>query len=247
MIRYEANPPKILPDVNLDNATLEFVNKIKTISTNCDALHLTENVLGFHRMSPIEIGKIIKNNIPNLPITTSLRVRDKTEDQIELFVENCIDAGFSSILVIMGDPSQDGRPDSGEIPSKVVKRLSSQGIDSKIDLYLSIPNEPNFAKLEKKIDANPKGFITQVIQSTKQVQNIHDNLSSFNIIPILLFPSKKNIKSAKFLDIDFTIYENHFEEFVSNIHKITGDVLITSPNDFNGLESFLHNRNFTLN
>lgn len=241
-IRYEANPPKILPNVDLNNVALQFVNKIKTISTQCDALHLTENVLGFHRMSPIEIGETIKNNTPNLPITASLRVRDKTKEQIEVFVDKCINAKFSGILVLMGDPSQDGRPDSGEIPSKVVKRLHSNGIDSKIDLYLSIPNEPDFNKLGKKLDANPKGFITQVIQSTNQVQNLHDNLQKFPIIPILLFPSEKNAKSAKFLGIDFTRYEKNFAKFAADAHAITNDILITSPNDFNGLRLFLENR-----
>ena len=44
-IRYEANPPKILPDVNTDESIEKFVDKIKIISKKCDAIHLTENVL----------------------------------------------------------------------------------------------------------------------------------------------------------------------------------------------------------
>ena len=59
-IRYEANPPKILPDVNKDKSIEKFVEKIKTISKKCDAIHLTENVLGHERVSPLEIGKILK-------------------------------------------------------------------------------------------------------------------------------------------------------------------------------------------
>ena len=79
-IRYEANPPKILPDVDTNESIKKFVDKIKIISKKCDAIHLTENVLGFQRVSPIEVGKIIKQEIPNLPITVSLRVRDKNEN-----------------------------------------------------------------------------------------------------------------------------------------------------------------------
>ena len=49
-IRYEANPPKILPNVNTDESIKKFVDKIKTISKKCDAIHLTENVLGHNRV-----------------------------------------------------------------------------------------------------------------------------------------------------------------------------------------------------
>ena len=59
-IRYEANPPKILPDINTNESILKFVKKIKIISKKCDAIHLTENVLGYQRISPIQVGKIIK-------------------------------------------------------------------------------------------------------------------------------------------------------------------------------------------
>lgn len=238
-IRYEANPPKILPDVNTEESIIKFIDRIKEISKKCDAIHLTENVLGFQRVSPIEIGKIIKKEIPNFPITVSLRVRDKTEKEIGSFVEECIKIGFSGILILMGDPSQTGKEDSGQIPSQVVQELRKRGIDSKIDLYLSISNKPNFSKIEKKLQAKPKGFMTQVIQNIEQAQNLSDNLEGFTIIPIILFPSGKNEKSAKFLQLDLTSYSQTFEEFVKKIHSVTGDVLITSPNDFNGLSEFL--------
>ena len=242
-IRYEANPPKILPDVNTEESIIKFVNRIKNISKKCDAIHLTENVLGFQRVSPIQIGKIIKKEIPNFPITVSLRVRDKTKKEIDEFVEECIKGGFSGILILMGDPSQTGKEDSGLIPSQVVQELRERKIDSKIELYLSISNKPNFSKIGKKLQAKPKGFMTQVIQNIKQAQNLSENLKEFSIIPIILFPSEKNEKSAKFLQLDFSSYNQTFEEFVKKIHEITGDVLITSPNDFNGLNEFLEKSN----
>ena len=161
-IRYEANPPKILPDVDTEQSIKKFIERIKDISKKCDAIHLTENVLGFQRVSPLEVGKIIKKEIPDLPITVSLRVRDKSEGEISEFVDNCIDIGFSGILILMGDPSQTGKADSGQIPSLTVKKLREKNVDSKIDLYLSVSNKPNFSKLGKKTDAKPKGFMTQV-------------------------------------------------------------------------------------
>ncbi|MDH3361461.1 MAG: 5,10-methenyltetrahydrofolate synthetase [Nitrosopumilus sp.] len=238
-IRYEANPPKILPDVDIDESILKFIEKIKIISKKCDAIHLTENVLGHQRVSPIKIGEIIKKKIPNLSITVSLRVRDKSEEEVLKFVENCITIGFSGILVLMGDPSQTGKQDSGLIPSTIVGKLRDKGFDSKIDLYLSISNKPNFLKVRKKIEAKPKGFMTQVVQNIEQVQNLSNNLKGFSVIPIILFPSEKNIKSAKFLNLDLALYSQEFDEFVKKIYTITGDILITSPSDFSGLDEFL--------
>ena len=240
-IRYEANPPKILPGMDLEESISKFVNKIKLISTKCDYIHLTENVLGYTRVSPIKVGKIIRKEIPNLPITISLRVRDKSKKEIEDFVQEAISSGFSGILVLMGDPSQTGQKDSGLVPSQVVKMLKEKGIDSKIDLYLSISTKPDFSKIEKKLNANPKGFITQVIQTVEQVQNLVDNLKGFSLIPIVLYPSEKNEASARFLNLNLKTYRENFGKFLNQVHQITGDVLITSPSDFAGLNQFLEN------
>ena len=141
----------------------------------------------------------------------------------------------------MGDPAQSGAPDSGQIPSVVVTKLKEKGYNSKIELYLSISNKPNFLKIGKKIKANPKGFMTQVVQNIQQVQNLSDNLKQFSIIPIILFPSEKNQKSADFLGLNLAEYSKEFDKFVKEAHMITGDVLITSPNDFNGLNEYLKN------
>lgn len=238
-IRYEANPPKILPEVDTNESIRKFIERIKIISKKCDAIHLTENVLGYQRVSPLDVGQIIKKEILDLPITVSLRVRDKSEEEIFEFAEKCIQIGFEGILILMGDPSQTGKIDSGQIPSLTVKKLREKNVDSKIDLYLSVSNKPNFSKLRKKIDAKPKGFMTQVVQNIQQVQALSDNLREFSVIPIILFPSQKNEKSAKFLDLDLDSYSKEFEELLKEAHKITGDVLLTSPNDFTGLNEFL--------
>ena len=84
--------------------------------------------------------------------------------------------------------------------------------------------------------------MTQVVQSVEQVQNLADNLKGFSVIPIILFPSKKNEKSAKFLNLELSSYSKDFEELVKQSQKITGDILITSPSDFKGLNKFLENR-----
>ena len=83
--------------------------------------------------------------------------------------------------------------------------------------------------------------MTQVVQSIEQVQILSKNLKGFSIVPIVLYPSEKNEKSAEFLNLDLTTYRKNFEEFLNQIHQITGDVLITSPSDFSGLSDFLEN------
>ncbi len=238
-IRYEANPPKIISGIDMHESMSAFVERIKSISDSCNVVHLTENVLGYQRASPLAVGRILKKEIPDLSITASLRVRDKTEEEIREFVNEYIKVGFSGILVVMGDPPQDGSPISGQFPSQVVKKLHDAGIDSKIDLYLSVSNRPDYSKITKKIEASPKGFMTQVVQSTRQVRDLAAGLEGFAVIPIILFPSEKNKRSAEFLNLDMIPYMKNFDDFVRQIHDITGDVLITSPSDFAGLKRFL--------
>ena len=134
----------------------------------------------------------------------------------------------------MGDES-DTMPNKVDLfPSQVVKALNDNGLGKKIELFLSIPSNPNFEKIQKKIDAEPTGFVTQVIHSKDQIEKIVDYLrpKGFKIIPCLLLPSKNNLKSAEFLKINWSNYKENIIEFVNEIHSITGDILITSPNDF---------------
>ena len=76
----------------------------------------------------------------------------------------------------------------------------------------------------------------RLIKKQKQASAVpaHDYLNpkNFEIIPCLLFPSQKNSRSAQFLNLDWSNYEDNFSSFVLEIESITGDVLLTSPNDF---------------
>ena len=141
----------------------------------------------------------------------------------------------------MGDPSQTSNHNSGIFPSQVVQHLNNLEYNKKTEIFLSLPSNPNFEKISKKVNAKPHGFVTQVIHSISQVQRIADYLSpkGFKIIPCLLFPSEKNKKSAEFLNLDWSNYKDDFSDFINKIEKITGDVLLTSPNDFKGALEFL--------
>ena len=237
-IRYELNPPKTVDYTQKQIDTLS--QRIITMSSICDGIHLTDSVLGVSRISPFEIAKLIRKNDKNVKLTASLRVRDRNLNQIEQIVRDANEI-LDGILVLMGDKSQNNSNDSGLFPSQVVKHLLDNDINHNCELFLSIPNKPNFEKIQKKINAIPRGFFTQVINSKQQIEIIFDYLEpkGFSIIPCIIFPSEKNSRSAEFLNLDWSNYQNDITGFIKDIEKLTGDVLISSPNDFKGAHASL--------
>ena len=230
-VRYEINPPKVSDDgQNARNILFERINMIDSV---CNGIRLTDSVLGIPRVSPFEIAKKIRESNKDMKITCSLRVRDRNLNELKKIVEESIGI-VDGILVLMGDKSDKSSNKEELIPSQVVKALNEDGFGKKTELFLSIPSNPNFAKIQKKIDANPTGFFTQVIHSKDQIEKISNQLDSngFKIIPCLLLPSHKNLKSAEFLKIDWSDYKENIVGFINEIHGITDDILITSPNDF---------------
>ena len=230
-VRYEINPPKVSDDG--EDARNSLFERIKMISSVCNGIHLTDSVLGIPRVSPFEIAEKIRESNKDIKITCSLRVRDKNLNEIEKTVEESIGI-VDGVLVLMGDKSDTISNKEELIPSQVVSTLNENGFGKKTELFLSIPSNPNFTKIQKKIDAKPTGFFTQVIHSKDQVEKISNHLGSngFKIIPCLLLPSHKNLKSAEFLKIDWSDYKENIVGFINEIHGITGDILMTSPNDF---------------
>ena len=230
-VRYEINPPKVSDDG--EDARNSLFERIKMISSVCNGIHLTDSVLGIPRVSPFEIAEKIRESNKDIKITCSLRVRDKKLNEIEKTVEESIGI-VDGVLVLMGDKSDTISNKEELIPSQVVSTLNENGFGKKTELFLSITSNPNFTKIQKKIDAKPTGFFTQVIHSKDQIEKISNHLGSngFKIIPCLLLPSHKNLKSAEFLKIDWSDYKENIVGFINEIHGITSDILITSPNDF---------------
>lgn len=245
-LRYEINPPKIDQNSSLSQEdTQELLDKVKLrvseISTLCDGIHFTDSVLGIPRISPITTGTLIRKSNQKIEITVSLRVRDKNLTTLRQLMDDAVLGGLNGVLILKGDASPNEQKDSRLIPSSTVKYFKELGFDKKIDIFLSLPSNPSFEKIQKKIDAEPTGFITQVIHSADEVSRIVDTLkpSGFKIIPCVLLPSEKNAKSAQFLKLDWSEYKNSVEDFIKQVHQIAGEVLITSPNDFNYAKEIL--------
>ena len=238
-IRYEINPPRVIQDRVLSNkevrSSLGKVEKrIITIGKLCDGIHLTDSVLGVPRISPITTGAIIRNDGLDLDITASLRVRDRNITALTQSVYDAVLLGLDGILILKGDEPPKGPKDSKLVPSQVVRHFKELGFDKNLDFFLSIPANPDFEQIQKKIDAEPKGFVTQVVQSPDQVFRLVDKLKpqGFKVIPCVMVPSENNSKSAKMVGIDFAKYEEDTLDFITEIYKSTKEVLITSPNDF---------------
>ena len=237
--RFEVNPPKVIQDEVLSHKELQdslskLKQRIADITPLSKGIHLTDSVLGVPRISPITIGALIRKYQQKLEITASIRVRDRNLTSLTQSICDALLLDLNGILILKGDKPPKGPEDSGLIPSQVVKHFREIGVTDKIDLFLSLPNYPNFDKLQKKIDAEPTGFVTQVVRSIEQVERIVDKLKpqGFKIIPVVLLPSEKNSKSAEFLRLDWSNYQDNTEDFVKKIESLAGEVLITSPNDF---------------
>ncbi len=247
-IIYEINPPKVIRDKILSHQELsESVENLKKRATQvgrlCDGIHLTDSVLGIPRVSPITAGFFIKNSNNKIKISASVRVRDRNITSITQTICDAILLNLNGILILKGDAPPTGPKDSKLVPSDVVKQFNEQGFGKKLDFYLSIPNNPDFAKIHKKIEAQPKGFVTQVISSIDQVTRIVDRLKpqGFTIIPCILLSTQKNQRSAQMLNLDWSEYSSDIVGFVKKVHRIAGNVLISSPNDFSGALELLRN------
>ena len=234
---YEINPPKISADQNILNTLFE---RIESISSVCDGIHLTDSVLGIPRISPLNVAKKIRETNQKIKLTCSLRVRDKGLNIIEEIVKESVGIVYG-ILILMGDKSNTSQGKTNLVSSQVVTALNDNGFGEKLELFLSIPASPNFAKIQKKINAKPRGFFTQIVNSKAMVQRMTDFLKpkGFRVIPCLLLPSEKNSKSAELLKIDWSDYKDNFIEFASEIHNSADDILISSPNDFKGAHETL--------
>ena len=246
-IIYEINPPKVIQNTILSHEQLsESVERLKEraskVGQTCDGIHLTDSVLGIPRVSPITAGFFIRNSNNKIRITASIRVRDRNLTSITQTICDAILLDLNGVLVLKGDSPPVGPTDSGLIPSDVVKQFNELGFANRIDMYLSISSKPDFEKLHKKIEAQPKGFVTQVISSIDQVTTIVDKLKpqGFKIIPCVLVSSKKNIKSAQMLNLNWSEYGKDLVGFVKQVDKIAGSVLVSSPNDFMGALDLLH-------
>jgi 5,10-methylenetetrahydrofolate reductase len=241
IINYELNPPKILPKEYFTYSNLlddidNVKKKVNTLHEYSNCIHFTDSVLGIPRLSSITMASIIKKYNDRIKISCSIRTRDRNLTSMYQAISDSILYNIESLLILLGDqPINDlGNYDLLK-PSRVVNLLNSQEFRRSIKLNLSIPNKiRNINTIQKKIDAKPYAFVTQSIQSLKDLENITDLVRPFNIkvIACIMLPSQKNKRSAELIGLNWQEYEKEPIEFIINCGKIADEVLLTSPNHF---------------
>ncbi len=233
-ISYELNPPKILNGVfdldRLKHAIQVFNTRVMLIKDLVDNIHLTDSVLGIPRVSNIYLAR----DISGVKIRCSLRVRDRNFLALLQVVTDAILINIDGLLIVKGDEPIDRSIDSGLKPTQVVKTLNELGFGSKIKLFLSVSCNASREDIEKKIDAEPYGLITQTISSINDLIKINDIASAYGIkvVPCIMIPSAKNKISADKLGLDWSSYESDPYSFIKEIHDISGEILMTSPMSF---------------
>ena len=242
IINYELNPPKILPKDyfsysnlldNIDNVK----KKVKVLCEYSHSIHFTDSVLGIPRISSITMANIIKKYNDRLNISCSIRTRDRNLTSMYQIIFDSILYNIESLLILLGDqPRNDLGTHNLLKPSKVVNLFNSQEFKKSIKLNLSIPNKIRNINntIQRKIDAKPYAFVTQSIESLKDLENIIDLIRPFDIkvIACIMLPSQKNKRSAELIGLDWQEYEKEPIEFIRNCGRIADEVLLTSPNHF---------------
>ena len=241
IINYELNPPKILPKDYFSYSNLlddidNVKKKVNTLYEYSNCIHFTDSVLGIPRLSSITMASIIKKYNDRIKISCSMRTRDRNLTSMYQAISDSILYNIESLLILLGDqPINDlGNYDLLK-PSRVVNLLNSLEFRKLIKLNLSIPNKiRNINTIQKKIDAKPYAFVTQSIESLKDLENITDLVRPFNIkvIACIMLPSQKNKRSAELIGLNWQEYEKEPIEFIINCGKIADEVLLTSPNHF---------------
>jgi 5,10-methylenetetrahydrofolate reductase len=241
IINYELNPPKILPKdyfnyLNLLEDIENVKKKVNAIQEYSNSIHFTDSVLGIPRLSSITMASIIKKYNDTIKISCSIRTRDRNLTTMYQTISESILYNIDSLLILLGDqPRNDLGTQNTLKPSKVVNLFNSQEFKKSIKFNLSIPNKiENIKTIQRKIDAKPYAFITQSIESLKDLNNIINIIRPFGIkvIACIMLPSQKNQRSAELIGLNWEEYEKEPIEFIRNCGRIADEVLLTSPNHF---------------
>ena len=130
------------------------------------------------------------------------------------------------------------RKSSGLKPTSILSFLNDKKYNNSIHLNLSVPSKissyHNRSLLEKKIEARPYSWVTQLISSLSDLGEIVDIAKSFKIkvVACIMVPSDKNRRSADIIGLDWKEYEKNPVDFIKTAGTLADEVLISSPNSF---------------
>jgi 5,10-methylenetetrahydrofolate reductase len=242
-LKYELNPPKIKMN-GLFNLPLliermdRFLKRAELLDGLVDGIHLTDSVLGIPRVSGIVTAGHLSMNrkLDSLPVTCTLRIRDRSFLSICQFVADALIVGIKGIQLVAGDDSSNNAKYSVARPSETLLALRNMGYNKHIELDLAIPNYIDRSSLiQRKIDAKPNSFITQSIDSLETLRSIVDvsHRNKIKVIACIMIPCEKNEPSAKTIGLNWAGYKDTPIDFIKEAGRLADEVLLTSPNNFN--------------
>src|SRR3990170_2877344 len=90
-IRFELNPPKTVQNRYFDEHELRrslssLVERASQLIGLVDGIHITDSVLGVPRVSGISVAHFIRQDGNRLPISCSLRARDRNYTSFMQFI-----------------------------------------------------------------------------------------------------------------------------------------------------------------
>ena len=239
-IRFELNPPKIVQnryfeDHELRKSLLSLVARARELVGLVDGIHITDSVLGIPRISGISFAHFIRNSGNSLPISCSLRARDRNYTSFMQFVGDAILLGLESILILKGDELGPDSSTSNLKPTEILKILQREKYDRYINFNLTAPSKvTDRFQIEKKILSKPHSLVTQSIESLANLAELADLAKQHGIrtVACIMIPSDKNLKSAQMIGLDWNEYSKDPVSFITEAGKIADEVLLTSPNHF---------------
>jgi 5,10-methylenetetrahydrofolate reductase len=239
-IRFELNPPKTVQNLyfeehGLRNSLLSLVDRAKELIGLVDGIHITDSVLGIPRISGISFAHFIRDSGNNLPISCSLRARDRNYTSFMQFVGDAILLELESILILKGDELGPNSSTSNLKPTEILKVLKREKYDRFIHFNLAVPSKvTDRFQIEKKILCRPHSLVTQSIESLSDLGELADLAKQHGIktVACIMIPSDKNLKSAQMIGLDWNEYSKDPVSFIIESNKIADEVLLTSPNHF---------------
>ena len=239
-IRFELNPPKTVQnryfeDHELRKSLLSLVGRARELVGLVDGIHITDSVLGIPRISGISFAHFIRQSGNNLPVSCSLRARDRNYTSFMQFVGDAILLGLESILILKGDELGPDSSTSNLKPTEILKILQREKYDRYINFNLTAPSKvTDRFQIEKKILSKPHSLVTQSIESLANLEELADLAKQHGIrtVACIMIPSDKNLKSAQLIGLDWNEYSKDPVSFITEAGKIADEVLLTSPNHF---------------
>lgn len=239
-IRFELNPPKTIQnryfeEHELRGALISLIKRASDLVGLVDGIHITDSVLGVPRISGISFAHFIRNAGNSLPISCSLRARDRNYTAFMQFVGDAILLGLESILILKGDELGPELSTSNLKPTEILKVLQSEKYDKYIHFSLAVPSKvTDRFQIEKKILSRPHSLVTQSVESLADLGELADlvKLHGIKTVACIMIPSEKNLRSAQMIGLDWNEYSKDPVSFIIEASKIADEVLLTSPNHF---------------